>query len=298
VPLHASKHALNLSIENLGPDFKREQILDRLKLLDAKTSVEDGVGHDDDDDDDGDEDDADSDDLGSCSTCDGSADFLSCSKPENQRKSIRIWRQKDSEERSKAYEMIAGLKATPRNSINTGSHAFGHQTSSQNNLHTGKNVLDLSLKNLAVDFNKEMEKLRLLEEEGVRSLSLTHIKEKELKTSNNSINLKLQGLDFKNEKILEKLKLLNAKRKTQDSIKAISKSDLSVGEESDETSDGDQVRDCDSCKNSIDLLFCSNAQNKRNTLRRWRTRGKSEIEQAVETVISRRTSLIQPKKTV
>jgi len=118
--------SLNLSIMNLGPDLKREHVLERLKLLDAERTNEPSQevlerknvirfssgeqaleeGDTDDDDDDGNE-------IRSCSTCEGSVDYLSCSKPANQRKSVKMWREKDDHQIAQAFEWVASKMATP-----------------------------------------------------------------------------------------------------------------------------------------------------------------------------------------
>jgi len=197
VGLHQSTMSLNLSIPNLGPDFKRQQVLDRLKLLDAEKTRENSkeqiperknvirfsdpsnelLPEDDDDDDDGEG-------IRPCSTCEGSTDFLTCSKPENQRKSVKHWRGKDETAIAQAYEKISrqstpeegrtpqsnsdpvvedSTDSIPELNVHASSIGFGGEQP----LHISKHAFDLSITNLGEPFQKKkvLERLKMLEAE-------------------------------------------------------------------------------------------------------------------------------------
>lgn len=320
VKLHKSAVSLNISITNLGPDFKKAKIMERLKLLNAERSREASregsqvnerlnvIRFSTEDEEaglsDGDIE------CRSCDTCDGSLDFLHCSKPENQRKSIKLWREKDEEAFTLAYDKLAGELGTPREKENglDGKESDSTISSislndSDHPLQHSKQQLNLSIRDLAV---------RGLSSGSVSPMSPQE-DEQSLHASKQALNLSLRNVDnkLKREKILEKLKIINSEHQKTDSdtvrerkpVVRLSGEDAS--EEDTRTrgseygtmrlmadgrewdgGDDDLVRDCDSCKNSLDRLECHHPENARRTFQLWRERDISAIEEAVKRVAS------------
>jgi len=289
VELHKSTMSLNLKIpeKDLGADFKRKKILRRLQLLDAarnsgKPSTDNDkvalrqhkIRFSDEDveaklmqiDSDDEVDDAD-DEIRSCSTCDGSVDYLVCSKPANQRKSIGKWRDRHEDDLAAAYDKVINQLGTP-NSKRSGASERSSWSSDSDSSIASNESLD---------------------------------KENALHTSHQQLNLSIHNMDQKEKrvKVLERLKVINEELKRDPSVSRESIR-IHLSEDIDPTQfpviikDGelsledvtanDEIRDCDSCKNSLDLLNCSNPGNARRSFLAWREKDASVIQDAVDKI--------------
>jgi len=96
-----------------------------------------------------------------------------------------------------------------------------------------------------------------------------------------AINLKIKDLgdDFKRKRILSKLNLLKHDRGDQSSKDH--KGDIVHFEEEVEDEENTAVRACSTCKNSLDYLECSKAENKRKSFAKWQTKESADITSAI-----------------
>jgi len=293
VELHKSTMSLNLRIpeKDLGADFKRKKILRRLQLLDAERSGKGSTENDNvalrqhkirfsdedveaklmqiDSDDDVDEVDGE---IRSCSTCDGSIDYLVCSKPANQRKSIGMWRDRHEDDLAAAYDKVINQLGTPNSKRSRASQRSSWSSSDS-----------------SIASNE--------------SLHAWRTKENALHPSHQQLNLSILNMDQKEKrlKVLERLKVINEELKRDPSVSREGiQIHLSHSEDIDPTQfpviikDGElsledltaneEIRSCDSCKNSLDMLNCSHPGNARKSFLAWREKDASVVQNAVDKV--------------
>lgn len=251
IKLHESKTNLNLKINDLDkdPEFKKKKILEQLKKLETERGM---LARDENSaqvvqPQDGDIE------IRACSTCKNSLDLLTCTKGENQRKSFAMWMAKDESEIRSAYESILGTK----------SQSFEDRESDTSLVSSGdQSSVENSTSNSPIVSPAEPVMLH---------------------QSEISMNLRINnlGADFKHRRVLDQLKLLNSDKTTNRRI------DLQVPEEPEEENDENTaVRKCSTCRNSLDLLDCSKADNQRISFQRWQARDSSDIREAIQNLES------------
>jgi len=126
------------------------------------------------------------------------------------------------------------------------------------------------------DINTAIQELENIEDSKT-TVDSSHDVGNELHKSTMSLNLKVKNLgkEFKQERILERLKLLKIDRGNK--IHYTESQEADIGNEENEV-----VRECSTCKNSIDFLECSKEENKRKSIARWISRPSPDIETAIE----------------
>jgi len=253
ISLIQSKPNLNLKINNLGPDFKRNKVLERLKLLESERNQE---GTDPEEISPVEEGDVE---IRPCSTCRNSLDFLECSQKDNQRKSIAMWKSRDNDDIERAVRALnSSVDTTPTQVMSPAQSAKGSY-----------NVVEYPLS--ANTSKNSTSKINSLHQSKVQ------------------LNLKIGelGPNFKNKKIIQRIKLLELERaQVREDASGRSSSALRANEPQEI-----EIRKCSTCKNSLDLLQCSNEENQRKSFAMWLHRADADVDMALKVLESKENSV-------
>merc|ERR1719431_1160930 len=95
------------------------------------------------------------------------------------------------------------------------------------------------------------------------------------------------GPNFKNKKIIQRIKLLELERaQVREDASGRSSSALRANEPQEI-----EIRKCSTCKNSLDLLQCSNEENQRKSFAMWLHRADADVDMALKVLESKENSV-------